>query len=419
MASDTYPRLIRAVSVSGTHRIQDTHLPGRIRAGEVFTIPTEFCPPREDIAELALGVERAVFEKPENPGAHMKPLFIRGHLDRTSIGRMLIDGGASVNILMLSLFKKLGRVEGDLKRTNLSLSGFAGDPTEAKGITCKGVTVGSKTVPTTFFVVDVKGRYNVLLRRDWIHANECVSCTLHQWIGDEVEVVQADEEVCFAVAESQVDILGGKMECLSGKDLTGYDYISRNPFKMYIAAQERVFGAVLLQEEDGKEFPVTYVSRRLLDAETRYIFVEKLCLSLYYARSKFRHYILSSSCTVSCQYDVIKHMLLMSILSGMMGKWAYTLVEYDLAYESLRSMKGQVVADFIVDHAVDLDHSVNFFQLKPWGLYFDGWVCNKGQGSGCVVVSPSGVYIDLSIRLEFVCTNNQVEYEYLCMGLSF
>jgi hypothetical protein len=28
------------------------------------------------------------------------------------------------------------------------------------------------------------------------------------------------------VAESQVDILGGKMECLSSKDLMGYDYIS-------------------------------------------------------------------------------------------------------------------------------------------------------------------------------------------------
>jgi hypothetical protein len=41
-----------------------------------------------------------------------------------------------------------------------------------------------------------------------------------------VEVVQADGEVCIAMAKSQVDILGGKMECLSGKDLTGYDYIS-------------------------------------------------------------------------------------------------------------------------------------------------------------------------------------------------
>jgi hypothetical protein len=52
------------------------------------------------------------------------------------------------------------------KRTNLSLSVFLGDPTEAKGIICKEVTVGSKTVPTTFFVVDVNRCYNVLLGQD-------------------------------------------------------------------------------------------------------------------------------------------------------------------------------------------------------------------------------------------------------------
>jgi ribonuclease HI len=147
--------------------------------------------------------------------------------------------------------------------------------------------------------------------------------------------------------------------------------------------------------------------------------MEKLFLSLYYACSKFWHYIISSSCIVACQYDVIKHMLLKQILSGRMGKWAYALVEYDLAYKLLRSMKGQVVANFIVDHAVDVDHSVNFVQLKPWELYFDGLVCSKGQGAGCEVVSPSGVNMDLSIRLEFACTNNQVEYESLLHGLEF
>jgi hypothetical protein len=175
---------------------------------------------------------------------------------------------------------------------------------------------------------------------------------------------------------------------------------------MYIAAQERVIGAVPLQVEDGKEFPVAYVSPLLHGAETRYVFMEKLCLSLYYVGSKFRQYILSSSCIVACQYDVIKHMLFKPILSGRIGKWAYVLVEYDLAYEPLKSMKGQVVVDFIVDHAIDVDHLVNFVQLKSWGLYFNGSVCSKGQGVGCVIISPSGMYIDLSIRLEFACTNN-------------
>jgi ribonuclease HI len=142
-------------------------------------------------------------------------------------------------------------------------------------------------------------------------------------------------------------------------------------------------------------------------------------LSLYYACSKFSHYILSSSCIVACQYNVIKHMLLKPILSGRVGKWAYALVKYDLTYEPLRSMKGQVVADFIVDHAIDVGHSVDCVQLKPWRMYFDGSVCSKGQGARCVVVSPSGVYIDLSIRLEFACTNNQVEYESLLHEFEF
>jgi hypothetical protein len=47
-----------------------------------------------------------------------------------------------------------------------------------------------------------------------------------QWVNDVVEVIQADEVVCIAVTESQVNIQGGKMKCLTGRDLSGYDYVS-------------------------------------------------------------------------------------------------------------------------------------------------------------------------------------------------
>jgi hypothetical protein len=73
----------------------------------VFMIPVDFCAPMEDVVELALGVECVMFEKLENLGAHMKPLYIWGHLDRTLIRHMLVDGGASVNILSLSLSRSL------------------------------------------------------------------------------------------------------------------------------------------------------------------------------------------------------------------------------------------------------------------------------------------------------------------------
>jgi hypothetical protein len=97
-------------------------------------------------------------------------------------------------------------------------------------------------------------------------------------------------------------------------------------FRLYIAAEDSVIGVVLTQVTDGKEHSITYLSRRLIDAETRYSFIEKLCLSLFYACSKLRHYLLSSTCTVACQADVIKYMLQQPILSGRIRKWAYALI---------------------------------------------------------------------------------------------
>ena len=57
-----------------------------------------------------------------------------------------------------------------------------------------------------------------------------------------------------------------------------------------------------------------------------------------------------------CQTDVIKHMLQKPILSGRISKWAYSLVEYDLACEPLKSMRGQIVADFIIEHRINNKH---------------------------------------------------------------
>ena len=92
------------------------------------------------------------------------------------------------------------------------------------------------------------------------------------------------------------------------------------PFRLYVAAEDKVICTVLTQETEGKEYIITYVGRQLIDAETRYTFIEKLCLSLYYACTKLRHYLLSRTCIVTCQADVIKHMLQKPILSGRIGK---------------------------------------------------------------------------------------------------
>jgi hypothetical protein len=80
-------------------------------------------------------------------------------------------------------------------------------------------------------------------------------------------------------------------------------------FWLYIAAEDAVIGAVLMQITEGEENINTYLSQCLINTETRYSFIEKLCLSLFYACSKLRHYLSSSMCIVVCQADVIRHML--------------------------------------------------------------------------------------------------------------
>jgi hypothetical protein len=71
---------------------------------------------------------------------------------------------------------------------------------------------------------------------------------------------------------------------------------------------------------------------------------------------------------VVCQYDIIKCMLQKQILSGRLGKWAYSLVEYDIKYEPLKAKKGQVLADLLADHRVDVQGEVCVCQKKRPGL---------------------------------------------------
>jgi hypothetical protein len=50
------------------------------------------------------------------------------------------------------------------------------------------------------------------------------------------------------------------------------------PFKLYVSADVHTIGSALIQKFEGKERVVFYLSRRLLDPETRYSPIEKLYL---------------------------------------------------------------------------------------------------------------------------------------------
>jgi hypothetical protein len=90
------------------------------------------------------------------------------------------------------------------------------------------LTIGRKTVPTSFFIVSSKSTYNVLLGRDWIHANCCIPSMMHQcliqWDGDKVEVVHADDSIEISLAAMSVWDTEDE-EPISGINLEGCDRV--------------------------------------------------------------------------------------------------------------------------------------------------------------------------------------------------
>jgi hypothetical protein len=132
------------------------------------------------VAQFDFGPKEAAFTKPKESVNHLKSLFVRGHIDGIPIDKMLVDGGAAINLMPYSLYRKLGKQDNELVKTNMKLNGVGTDSSiEAKGVTSVELTIGTKTLAVAFFIVDVEGNYSLILGRDWIHTNQCVPSTLH------------------------------------------------------------------------------------------------------------------------------------------------------------------------------------------------------------------------------------------------
>jgi hypothetical protein len=184
----------------------------------------------EDVAHLDFGQKEAIFQKPKATENHLKALYMKGHINGKPISHMLVDEGAIVNLMSYSLFKKLGGSDDELIKTNMTICGVGGgQPMGAKSVISKELTVGSKTLPTTFFVTETQGNFSLILGRDWIHANQCVPSTLHQfliqWVGDEVEIVHGDASACVAVADSSTMDNYKNLKCLTCLDLSNLKLI--------------------------------------------------------------------------------------------------------------------------------------------------------------------------------------------------
>ena len=89
--------------------------------------------------------------------------------------------------------------------------------------------------------------------------------------------------------------------------------------------------SVLVREDEGKQHPVYYTSKALVDVETRYPLMEKWVLALITAERKLRPYFQAHPIVVMTDQP-LRQMLKKPDASGWLVKWSVELNEFDLSY---------------------------------------------------------------------------------------
>jgi len=135
--------------------------------------------------------------------SHLKPFFIQAKVDEVNVNKVLVDGGAVVNLMPQPLLKMIGKTDKDLKPHNVILSNYEGKAEHSLGDLQVSLTMGTVIRPTLFMVVLSKANFNLLLGREWIHGIGVVPSSTHQrisiWRYDGiVENIEADQRYFLA-----------------------------------------------------------------------------------------------------------------------------------------------------------------------------------------------------------------------------
>ena len=128
----------------------------------------------------------------------------------------------------------------------------------------------------------------------------------------------------------------------------------------------------------------------------------------------------------------MKSVLRTADYTGRIAIWNTILGAFDIKYIPRTSIKGQVLTDLVAEFAeppVEIVVGERNTDEKPireismlgpprWKVYVNGAANQRGSGVGLILVSPEKTIIEKSLRLGFLATNNEAEYEALLQGMA-
>ena len=154
-------------------------------------------------------------------------------------------------------------------------------------------------------------------------------------------------------------------------------------------------------------------------------------MAVVHATRKLPHYFQSHTVVILTQLP-LKSLLQSVDYTGRIDKWGTILKAFDIKYMPHTFVKSQVLADLVAEFAEtpleervekqNMDgKSVGAVSLQEplsWKVYVDGAINHRGSGMGLVLISLKRITIEKTLRLGFLATNNEAEYETLLVGMT-
>ena len=107
----------------------------------------------------------------------------------------------------------------------------------------------------------------------------------------------------------------------------------------YIAVALHAVSLVLIRVDNGKQWPVYYITKSLHDAKIRYLPLEKAILAVVHGTRKWPHYFQAHTVVVLTQLP-LKAILQSVDYTWRIAKWGTVLGAFNIKYMPHTSVKG-------------------------------------------------------------------------------
>nr|GEY68887.1 reverse transcriptase domain-containing protein [Tanacetum cinerariifolium] len=162
------------------------------------------------------------------------------------------------------------------------------------------------------------------------------------------------------------------------------------------------------------------LNRALRGPELNYTSMKKLVLALVHASKRLKRYFQAHPIIVIADQP-IQHKLSRPEVAGRLQKWSIELGDYAIHYKPSVSVKGHILADFIVERPEEDSSDTPMEEEgelpEPWILFTDGSSSTDGSEAGLILTNPERMEFTYAVRFRFDATNNEAKYEALIAGL--